>query len=129
MLNVVLYCRGSSMKCDVCVYKLSVYISTNNTDLFPSTSDIGNLSRFLTILFISFGLLSHIDFKIIWFSNRLTKSTWWRLFQKCIVRTKLHIYVINKYYIPNIKGFKASILIMIRHHWKSTCFMWFLCYD
>jgi hypothetical protein len=30
---------------------------------------------------------------IIWFSSRLTERAWWRLFQKCIVRTKFDICV------------------------------------
>lgn len=57
---------------------MGVYIQTvslhvnNNTDLPPSTSNIGNLNRCLTILFISFCLLSPRDSKIIWLSNLLT---------------------------------------------------------
>jgi hypothetical protein len=41
LLNVVLYCRGSSMKCDVCVYKLSPLsysMSVSTFSKFPWTS-------------------------------------------------------------------------------------------
>ena len=52
------------------------------------------------ILFRSFSFIVIKHFKIIWLSN--LDSTWWRLFQKRVVRTKFDIYVfiytINIYY-------------------------------
>ena len=46
------------------------------------------------IMFMPFGLLALQDLYVIWLSNLLTmSSTWWRLFQKRVVCTKLDIYV------------------------------------
>ena len=62
---------------------------------YTPPSGISDRGRFqMAILFRPFGFLAHKDLKIIWLSNILALSvTWWMLFKKRVVRTKLDIYV------------------------------------
>ena len=64
-----------------------MYSSLRNR--YGTTADFGYSS-----IYVIFGFHAPKDFKIIWLSNILALSvTWWRLFQKRVVRTKLDIYV------------------------------------
>ena len=42
--------------------------------------------------FILFGFFNYFDFE----------CTWWRLFQKCVVRTKFDIYIVHFYHISSL---------------------------
>ena len=66
---------------------------------------------------MAFGLLAPKTFKIIWFSSFSTLSvTWWRLFQKRVVRTNFDINVfihsnVIKFYKPTKNHMAADLVV------------------
>jgi hypothetical protein len=78
-------------------------------------------------------LIPDVGVSIIWFSNRPTLSvTWWRLFKKRAVRTKLDIYVFIAWlgyisrllYLRCVHVYKSDRIIfwkdVLRNNWKKN---------